>query len=126
MAHSPSTGFLMHLLGFDCFMSSKAVNGLARAGHAANLYNVGIVGNCRDLWMQGSELGVEYNQVYKIPTEGLHEAKRRHEREEDEDASVSRRQLCMAKHASMTHADTMETLKTGRETMVRVCGLKRS
>src|SRR6266581_4445013 len=66
-----STGFLMHLLGFDCFMSSKVANGLAHAGHAANLYNVGIIGNCRDLWTQGSELGVEYNQVYEIPTEGL-------------------------------------------------------
>jgi len=116
----------MHLLSFDCFMSSKAVNGLACTGHGVNLYNVGIVGNCRDLWMQGSELGVEYNQVYEILTEGLHKAKRKHKREEDEDALVSRRQLCMAKHASMTHADTMETLKMGRETMVRVCGLKRS
>src|SRR5712691_11905123 len=54
----------------------------------------------------------------RSPRKGLHEAKRRYEREEDEDASVSRRQLCMAKHASMTHADTMETLKMGRETMV--------
>jgi len=25
--------------------------------------------------MQGSELGIEYDQVYEIPTEGLHEVK---------------------------------------------------
>jgi len=25
--------------------------------------------------MQGSKLGVEYDQVYKMPTEGLHEVK---------------------------------------------------
>src|SRR6266581_4045486 len=98
----------MHLLGFDCFMSSKAANGLARAGHGANLYNVGIVGNCRDFWTQGSELGVEYNQVYKIPTEGLHEAERRHEHEEDEDASVSRRQPRTAKHASIAMIDLIK------------------
>jgi len=84
-----STGFLMHLLGFDCFMSSKAVNGLAHAGHVANPYNIGILGNCRNLWTQGSKLGIEYDQVYKIPAEGLHKAKRRHEYEEDVDVSVS-------------------------------------
>ena len=64
-----STGFLMHLLGFDRFTSSKAVNGLARAA-VANPFNVGIVGNCRDFWTQGSELGVKYDQVYKIPWRG--------------------------------------------------------
>ena len=58
--------------------------------------------------------------MYEIPTEGLHKVKRRHEREEDEDASVSRRQLCMAKHASMTHADTMEiVLQAAKPTFLR-------
>ncbi len=80
-----STGFLMHLLGFDRFTSGKAANGLARAGHAANPFNVGIVGNCRDFWTRGRELGVEYDRLYEIPAEGLREAKRRQEREEAEE-----------------------------------------
>jgi len=100
----------MHLLGFDRFTSGKAANGLARAGHAANPFNVGVVGNCRDFWTRGSELGVEYDRLYEVPAEGLREAKRRREREEDEDASVSRRQLRTANMPTMTHADTMPTL----------------
>lgn len=80
-----STGFLMHLLGFDRFTSGKAANGLARAGHAANPFNVGIVGNCRDFWTRGRELGVEYDRLYEVPAEGLREAKRRREREEAEE-----------------------------------------
>ena len=85
------TGFIMHLLGFDRFTSGKAANGLARAGHAANPFNVGVVGNCRDFWTRGRELGVEYDRLYEVPAEGLREAKRRREREEDDDASVSGR-----------------------------------
>lgn len=84
-----STGFLMHLLGFDRFTSGKAANGLARAGHAANPFNVGVVGNCRDFWTRGRELGVEYERLYEVPAEGLREAKRRREREEAEEAAVS-------------------------------------
>ncbi|KAI0274137.1 hypothetical protein BGY98DRAFT_995682 [Russula aff. rugulosa BPL654] len=80
-----STGFLMHLLGFDRFTSGKAANGLARAGHAANPFNVGVVSNCRDFWTRGRELGVEYDRLYEIPAEGLREAKRRREREEAEE-----------------------------------------
>ena len=80
-----STGFLMHLLGFDRFTSGKAANGLARAGHAANPFSVGIVSNCRDFWTRGRELGVEYDRLYEIPVEGLREAKRRREREEAEE-----------------------------------------
>jgi len=80
-----STGFLMHLLGFDRFTSGKAANGLARAGHAANPFNVGVVGNCRDFWTRGRELGVEYDRLYEVPAEGLREAKRRREHEEAEE-----------------------------------------
>jgi hypothetical protein len=86
-----STGFLMHLLGFDRFTSGKAANGLARSGHATNPFNVGVVGNCRDFWTRGRELGVEYDRLYDVPAEGLHEAKRRREREEAEEATVSGR-----------------------------------
>jgi hypothetical protein len=78
----------MQLLGFDRFTSGKAANGLARAGHAANPFNAGIVGNCRDFWTRGRELGVEYERLYEIPVEGLHEAKRRREREEGEEAGM--------------------------------------
>jgi palmitoyltransferase ZDHHC13/17 len=76
----------MHLLrvGIDRFTSGKAANGLARAGHAANPFSVGIVSNCRDFWTRGRELGVEYDRLYEIPVEGLREAKRR-EREEAEE-----------------------------------------
>lgn len=83
-----STGFLMQLLGFDRFTSGKAANGLARAGHAANPFNVGIVGNCRDFWTRGRELGVEYERLYEIPVEGFREARRRREREEAEEGGV--------------------------------------
>lgn len=39
-----NTGFFMHLLSFDHFTSGKPANGLSRAGHTANPFNVDIVG----------------------------------------------------------------------------------
>ena len=86
-----NTGFLMQLVGFDHFTSGKAANGLARAGHATDLFNVGVVGNCRDFWTRGRELGVEYDRLYEIPVEGFHEARRRREREEVEEADGGRK-----------------------------------
>ncbi|KAI9507933.1 palmitoyltransferase AKR1 [Russula earlei] len=86
-----STGFLMQLLGFDRFTTGKAANGLARAGHAANPFNIGVVGNCRDFWTRGRELGVEYERLYEIPAEGLRDAKKRREREEAEEAGIGGR-----------------------------------
>ncbi|KAF8256806.1 hypothetical protein EI94DRAFT_1693750 [Lactarius quietus] len=86
-----NTGFLLQLVGFDRFTSGKAANGLARAGHATNPFNVGIVGNCRDFWTRGRELGVEYDRLYEIPVEGFQEARRRREREEAEEAGVGRK-----------------------------------
>ena len=83
-----STGFFMQLLGLDRFTSGKAANGLARAGHAANPFNAGVVGNCRDFWTRGRELGVEYERLYEIPVEGLREAKRRREHEEGEEVGM--------------------------------------
>jgi len=85
------TGFLLQLVGFDRFTSGKAANGLARAGHATNPFNVGVVRNCRDFWTRGRELGVEYDRLYEIPVEGFHEARRRREREEAEEAGVGRK-----------------------------------
>jgi hypothetical protein len=80
-------GFLMHVLGLDRFTSGKAANGLARAGKAANPFDIGAVSNCRDFWTAGRELGVEYERLYEVPAEGFREAKRRHEREEGEESS---------------------------------------
>ena len=76
-------GFLMNLLGFDRFTRGKAVNGLARAGKASNPFDLGLVGNCRDFWRKGRELGVEYEVLYDVPVEGFREAKRRREEEEN-------------------------------------------
>ena len=79
------SGFLMSLLGFDRFTKGKAADGLARAAKAPNPFDLGIVGNCKDFWTSGRELGVEYERLYDVPLEGFQEAKRRRVREEGED-----------------------------------------
>ncbi|KAL0566951.1 palmitoyltransferase akr1 [Marasmius crinis-equi] len=79
---SAGSGFLMHLVGFDRFTKGKAVDGLARAQTAANPFDAGVWGNCKDFWTAGRELGVEYDKLYDVPVEGFVEAKRRREREE--------------------------------------------
>ncbi|KAJ7808316.1 hypothetical protein B0H14DRAFT_1516721 [Mycena olivaceomarginata] len=81
-AHGGS-GFLMNLLGFDRFTRGRAASGLARASKASNPFDLGVVRNCRDFWTKGRELGVEYERLYDVPTEGFEEARRRREREED-------------------------------------------
>ncbi|KAF8272664.1 hypothetical protein EI94DRAFT_1795860 [Lactarius quietus] len=81
----------LELVGFDRFTSGKAANGLERAGHATNPFNVGVVGNCRDFWTRGRELGVEYDRLYEIPVEGFQEARRGREREQAEEAGVGRK-----------------------------------
>jgi len=78
------SGFLMNLLGFDRFTRGKAVDGLARAGKASNPFDLGMVGNCKDFWTAGKELGVKYETLYDVPLEGFREAKRRN-REVEED-----------------------------------------
>ena len=80
------SGFLMNLLGFDRFTKGKAVDGLARAGKASNPFDLGIVGNCKDFWTAGKELGVKYETLYDVPLEGFREAKRRN-REVEEDGA---------------------------------------
>ena len=79
------SGFLMNLLGLDRFTKGKATTGLARAGKATNPFDLGLVGNCKDFWTAGKELGVEYDKLYDVPLEGFREAKRRREREDDEE-----------------------------------------
>jgi len=79
----------MNLLGFDRFTKGKAVNGLARAGKASNPFDLGFLGNCKDFWTKGKELGVEYEQLYDVPLEGFREAKkRRTEKEDDVNSNV--------------------------------------
>ncbi|OBZ74694.1 Palmitoyltransferase AKR1 [Grifola frondosa] len=70
-------GFLMNLLGLDRFTKGKAADGLARAAKAPNPFDLGCVGNCRDFWTKGREVGVEYERLYDVPPEGFAEAKRR-------------------------------------------------
>jgi len=79
------SGFLMNLLGLDRFTKGKATTGLARAGKATNPFDLGLVGNCKDFWTAGRELGVEYEKLYDVPLEGFREAKLRREREDDDD-----------------------------------------
>ena len=69
--------FILNLLGFDRFTKGKAVDGLAKASKANNPFDVGVVGNCRDFWTNGRELGVEYEKLYDVPLEGFKEAKKR-------------------------------------------------
>ena len=80
-------GFLMHLLGFDRFTRGRAADGLARAARAPNPFDLGVVGNCKDFWSAGSELGVDYQRLYDVPGEGFREAKRRREEESEEGAA---------------------------------------
>ncbi|KAH9834482.1 uncharacterized protein C8Q71DRAFT_143952 [Rhodofomes roseus] len=79
------SGFLMNLLGFDRFTKGKAADGLARAGKAPNPFDLGVLGNCKDFWTKGRELGVEYEQLYDVPPEGFGEAKKRRQHEEGEE-----------------------------------------
>ncbi|KAI0331413.1 zf-DHHC-domain-containing protein [Cubamyces sp. BRFM 1775] len=77
------SGFLMNLLGFDRFTKGKAADGLARAAKAPNPFDLGLIGNCKDFWSRGQELGVEYERLYDVPLEGFAEAKRRREESDD-------------------------------------------
>ena len=87
------SGFLMNLLGFDRFTKGKAADGLARAARAPNPFDLGIIGNCKDFWTSGRELGVEYGRLYDVPPEGFQEAKRKRVREEGEVNEGGRKSL---------------------------------
>lgn len=91
-SHGGCTGFIMQLTGMDVFTKGKAADGLSRAGKASNPFDLGFVGNCTDFWTKGRELGVEYERLYDIPMEGFREAKKRKDRdEEDDDRSGNRK-----------------------------------
>jgi hypothetical protein len=66
-------GFLMHLLGFNCFTLGKVANRLMCAGHAANPFNISIVGNCCNFWTRWHKLGIKYDWLFEISVEGLRE-----------------------------------------------------
>ena len=78
------TGFIMNILGLDRFTRGKATTGLARASTAANPFDLGCMGNCKDFWTTGRELGVEYETLYDVPLEGFGVARARRMREEEE------------------------------------------
>lgn len=86
------TGFLMQLTGLDVFTRGRAADGLARASKATNPFDLGIIGNCKDFWTRGQEVGIEYERLYDIPDEGFREAKRRRVREEEGDGVHGRKQ----------------------------------
>jgi hypothetical protein len=85
------SGFLMQLLGFDRFTKGKAADGLARSATAPNPFDLGCIGNCKDFWSRGKELGVEYETLYDVPKEGFVEAKRKREVEEEDEDHVGAR-----------------------------------
>lgn len=94
-SHGGSKGtcnFLMSVLGFDRFTKGRATTGLAMAGKATNPFDLGMIGNCKDFWTRGKELGVEYERLYDVPNEGFREAKARRRREEEEDGRSNRQQ----------------------------------
>lgn len=86
-------GLIMNLLGFDRFTKGKAADGLARAAKAPNPFHLGVVGNCKDFWTAGRELGVEYERLYDVPPEGFVEAKRRRLHEEGEEGVGQRKSM---------------------------------
>ena len=61
-AHGKS-GFFMNLLGLDKYTKGKAADGLVRAAKVKNPFDLGVVGNCKDFWTSGRELGVDYELV---------------------------------------------------------------
>lgn len=82
---------IMQLTGLDAFTRGRAADGLARASKASNPFDMGVVGNCKDFWSAGKELGVEYERLYEVPPEGFREAKRRRERDAEENGRGAKR-----------------------------------
>ncbi|KAK4687601.1 hypothetical protein P7C73_g2516, partial [Tremellales sp. Uapishka_1] len=68
------SGPMMQILGLDRFTKGKAVEGLKRAGRDQNPFDMGLVKNCTDFWMDND---VDYTQLYEIPPEGWKSYRRR-------------------------------------------------
>ncbi|KAG8933458.1 palmitoyltransferase akr1 [Tulasnella sp. 419] len=79
-----ATSLILNVLGLDRFTKGKATEGLAKASHARNPFDLGLVGNCKDFWTTGKELGVDYEVLYDVPPEGFREAKRRRVLDDDD------------------------------------------
>ncbi|RXK35073.1 palmitoyltransferase AKR1 [Tremella mesenterica] len=62
------TGPVMHILGLDRFTRGKAMSGMARAGRDHNPFDLGVVKNCTDFWLE-PEI-IDYTHLYSIPPEG--------------------------------------------------------
>lgn len=58
-------GFLMKLMGLDRFAQKKDREGLVRLGklEGKNPFDLGCIGNCRDFWTAGREVG-NWFQLY--------------------------------------------------------------
>ena len=89
--HGGCLPMIMQLTGLDAFTRGRAADGLARASKASNPFDMGVVGNCKDFWSAGKELGVEYERLYEVPPEGFREAKRRRERDAEENGRGAKR-----------------------------------
>ena len=89
-SHKGPVAFLLHLLGLDRFFGQSArqsrrglVEAGTKEGRNKNPFDRGLVGNCRDFWSRGKELGVEYEVLYEVPEGGFGGASSRRRREED-------------------------------------------
>jgi len=69
----------MKLMGLDRFTQKRDREGLVKLTKDGNRnpFDLGCIGNCRDFWSTGREVGVEYQRLYEVPMEGFKEAKRR-------------------------------------------------
>ncbi|KAK4045971.1 palmitoyltransferase akr1 [Microbotryomycetes sp. JL201] len=65
---------LLKILGIDRFTEGKAAEGLANSSKVANPFDLGMLGNCRDFWSRGRELGVDYTRLYEVPDGGFRRA----------------------------------------------------
>ncbi|KAM0786270.1 hypothetical protein ACM66B_007067 [Microbotryomycetes sp. NB124-2] len=89
--HKRASG-LLKILGIDRFTEGKAAEGLANSGKVTNPFDLGLLGNCRDFWSRGRELGIDYTRLYEVPDGGFRRAVRDRKRREKTDlaARVSR------------------------------------
>ncbi|PWN42179.1 hypothetical protein IE81DRAFT_144811 [Ceraceosorus guamensis] len=72
--------WLLSIVGLDLYTRGKAGEGLKKASAAGNPFDLGLVGNCRDFWTTGRELGVDYATLYEIPVGGFQSSARRRRR----------------------------------------------
>lgn len=68
----PST--LLAIVGLDLYTRGGGAEGMVRANNeknkGTNPFDVGIIRNCTDFWTRGKTLGVDYEKLYDLPSEG--------------------------------------------------------